>query len=135
MLASLELVRCLASRDKCELEKTRSVIIARARGRTRHCDKTLSARVFPRSSDRSLPVRALLLGISENQRRFRTYHVAPDDEAAARLASALRASFSAVWILGVSGWDGPNTRVNNGATDSSVSTLLRRSSSVALLSS
>ena len=110
-------------------------------------EKTLHARVvalgaaqmlthgFSRDSpDRSLPVRALL-GISQKHRVFQTYQFAPDDEAAVCAASASRASFSAVWILGVSGWDGPNTRVNNGATDSSVSTLLRRSSSVALLSS
>ena len=46
--------------------------------------------------DRSLPARSLP-GISEKQRRFQTYDAAPDDEAAARTASATRASLSAPW--------------------------------------
>ncbi len=49
-------------------------------------------RVYP---DRLLLVRALAQGCSEKQRMFQTYHAAPDDEAAARAASAARACFSA----------------------------------------
>ena len=39
---------------------------------------------FPEFPDRSLPVRALLQGISEKQRMFQTYHAAPDDDEAAQ---------------------------------------------------
>ena len=49
------------------------------------------------------PSSRALLGISEKQRMFQTYHAAPDDEAAPRMASATRASSSAPWTLGVSG--------------------------------
>ena len=63
-------------------------LIARARGRARAASHMLSARVSRVYPDRSLPVRALLLGFSEKQREFQTYHAAPDDEAAACAASA-----------------------------------------------
>ncbi len=46
--------------------------------------------------NRSLPVRAMQQGCSEKQRMFQPYHAAPDDEAAARATSALRASSSAL---------------------------------------
>ena len=53
---------------------------------------------------------------------------------AARAASASRASFSALLILGVSGCASPNMRFHNGAMDSRVVTASRTSSSVALAS-
>ena len=86
---------------------------------------------FPDYPDRSLLVRALAQGCSEKQRMFQTYHAAPDDVAAARLASAARAFASAFWTCGVSGCAVPNTRFHDGATDSTVSTASRSSSSVA----
>ena len=86
-----------------------------------------NARVLPRTARRPLGyIRALRKaeGISN-------YHAAPDDEAAARAASAFRALASAFWTLGVSGCDCPNMRFHDSVTDSRVVTASRRSSSVA----
>ena len=43
-----------------------------------------------------LAARWVILGLSEKKNMFQTYHAAPDDEAAVRMASALRASSSAL---------------------------------------